>query len=204
MLKSSAPFPATQTRIVVPVGVEQIHLGCEGRVVFRLQQSILSGLSAALYPSACGRGCGLGPWGVDARSEAAWFRCCRRSWCSLFESGPRAYGQLLRKWCAVLYGADHDSGSALTLLIPARLAREPPAPLNLGGADETRSLLKTFAASSWACLRSRPVDCKESIVRFVTQGLCCVRQRRTFGYDLLKVSRNLLFFRHCAGIVTYQ
>lgn len=39
-------------------------------------------------------------------------------------------------------------GVSLTFLIPARLAREPPVPVNLGGADETRSLLKTFAASS--------------------------------------------------------
>lgn len=44
--------------------------------------------------------------------------------------------------------ADRDQGNALTFLIPARLAREPPVALSLGGADETRSLLKTFAASS--------------------------------------------------------
>lgn len=65
--------------------------------------------------------------------------------------------------------ADRDQDNALTLLIPARLAREPPVALSLGGADETRSLLKTFAASSWACLRSRPVDTRKRIVRLAIQ-----------------------------------
>lgn len=55
LLKSSAPSPASQTRIVVPAVVDQVHLGCKGRVVFRLQQGILSSVSAALRPSSCGR-----------------------------------------------------------------------------------------------------------------------------------------------------
>lgn len=71
LLKSSAPSPASQSRIVVPAGVDQVHLGCKGRIVFRLQQGILSSLSAALCPRSCGRGCGLGPRGVDASSKAA-------------------------------------------------------------------------------------------------------------------------------------
>lgn len=63
--------------------------------------------------------------------------------------GREADYQLLRKWCrAVPCQGDHDQGSALTFLMPARLAREPPVAFNLGGADETRSLRKTFAASS--------------------------------------------------------
>lgn len=121
--------------------------------------------------------------------------------------GREPYSQLLREWCrAVPYRADHDQGSALTFLIPARLAREPPVVLNLGGADETRSLLKTFAARSWACLRSRPADAKKALLgsRFKGDAACDVRQGRTFGYDLLKVSRDLLFFRHCARTVTDQ
>lgn len=130
--------------------------------MFRLQQSILPGLGAALCPSACGRRCGLGAGGVDARSKAAGFRSCRGSWCSLFEQGAR--GPIVSFWASntKLCRVGHDHESALTLLIPARLAREPPVPPNLGGADETRSLLKTFAASAWACLRSRPVETKES------------------------------------------
>lgn len=36
------------------------------------------------------------------------------------------------------------------------------------------------------------------------RATCDVRQGRTFGYDLLKVSRDLLFFRHCAETVTDQ
>lgn len=33
---------------------------------------------------------------------------------------------------------------------------------------------------------------------------CEARRGLTFGYDLLKVSRDLLFFRHCVGTVKDQ
>lgn len=131
----------------------------------------------------------------DAAAGDAGARCSRRARALLSASAR-----------VVPCRADHDRESALTFLIPARLAREPPVALNLGGADETRSLLKTFAASSWACLRSRPVDAKKALLGSRLKGVaaCDVRQGRTFGYDLLKVSRDLFFFRHCAGSVTDQ
>lgn len=114
LLKAPAPSPASQTRIVVPAGVDQVHLGCEGRIVLRLQQGILSNLSAALCPSTCGRGCGLSPWGVDASSEAAGSRCCYwRCCCSLFESGARPIVSL----CA--------GGQCRAELITTRAARSP-------------------------------------------------------------------------------
>lgn len=120
----------------------------------------------------------------------------------------RARGPIV-SFCAIAAvpsRAYHNQGIALTFLIPARLAREPPVALNLGGADETRSLLKTFAASSCACLRSRPADTRNSLLGLRLKGVVArdARQGRTFGYDLLEVSRDLLLFRHGVGAVTDQ